>query len=169
MTVPSITDWLVLPEKPDPMPDFKSAIQWALALKSGQLVAYEADQLENLSAEVEKIKAVKPRKEGKGRWKPLSAYMAAGKEAAAKAARKKKVAAPKAPSPKPPPKTVHRRVKPVPVTPPAPQKKSFLSELSTFFTLLSALPLSRITPVFRAVLIDCNRFTDFGDIRFCAC
>ncbi|MDM8541732.1 DUF1566 domain-containing protein [Desulfococcaceae bacterium HSG9] len=156
---PEITDWLVLPEKPDPMPDFKSVIEWALALKSGQVKEYEADQIESPAAEVEKIKPVKPRKEGKGRWKPLSEYMAAGKAAAAKAARQRKAAVPEPPSPKPPPKTtVHRRVKPVPVTPPAPQKKSFLSKLATFFTLLLALSLNRIEAVFNTVLDAINSF-----------
>jgi len=143
-TSPEITDWLVLPEKPDPMPDFKSAIEWALALKSGQVKEYEADQIESPATKVEKIKALKPRKEGAGRWKALSEYMAAGKEAAAKAVRQRKAAVPEPPSPKPAPKTVRSRVKPVPVTPPAPQKKSFFSELVTFFTLLTALALSRI-------------------------
>ncbi|MDM8544703.1 SUMF1/EgtB/PvdO family nonheme iron enzyme [Desulfococcaceae bacterium HSG9] len=154
---PEITDWLVLPEKPDPMPDFKSVIEWALALKSGQVKEYEADQIESPAAEVEKIKPVKPRKEGKGRWKPLNDYIAAGKKAAAKAARQRKAAVPEPPSPKPPPKTVRSRVKPVPVTPPAPQKKSFLSKLVTFFTLLLALALSRIKsskPIFRNAIIS---------------
>jgi len=70
--------------------------------------------------------------------------MAAGKAAAAKAARQRKATPPRPTTPKPPPKTVHRRVKPVPVTPPAPQKKSFFSKLATFFMLLTALALSRI-------------------------
>ncbi|MDM8541729.1 SUMF1/EgtB/PvdO family nonheme iron enzyme [Desulfococcaceae bacterium HSG9] len=139
-----ITDWLVLPEKSDPMPDFKSVIEWALALKSGQVTEYEADQIESPAAEVEKIKPVKPRKPGKGRWKALSEYMAAGKAAAAKVARHRKSTTPRPTTPKPPPKTIRSRVKPVPVTPPAPQKKSFFSKLATFFTLLLALALSRI-------------------------
>jgi len=141
---PEISDWLVLPQNPDPMPDFESAIQWALALKSGQLAEYEADQIENPPAEVEKIKAVKSRKEDKGRWKPLSAYIAAGKAAAAKAALQRKEVTPRPKLSKIPPKTAQSRVKPIPVTPPAPKKKSFFTELATFFTLLSKLALNSV-------------------------
>ncbi|MDM8541733.1 SUMF1/EgtB/PvdO family nonheme iron enzyme [Desulfococcaceae bacterium HSG9] len=162
---PEITDWLVLPEKPDPMPDFKSVIEWALALKSGQVKEYEADQIESPAAEVEKIKAVKPRKEGAGRWKPLSEYMAAGKAAAAKVAQQRKATTPRPTTPKPPPKTVRSRVKPAPVTPPAPQKKSFFSKLVTFFTLLTALALSRIKLTFRFVVIAIALLT----FATCAC
>jgi len=120
---PEITDWLVIPEKPVPMPDFKSAIEWALSLQSDDVAAYEADEIESPPAEVAKIEAIKPRKPDQGHWKPLSAYITAGKAA----------------MPKSPTKTVHRRVKPAPVTPPAQPQKTFLSQAATFFMLLLLL------------------------------
>jgi len=112
-------------------------------------------QLETLKDEIYAL-AGEPRKEDAGRWKPLSAYMAAGKEAAAKAARQRKTAAPdrvrsaprkatlQPPSPKPRSKPVQRGVKAAPPIPPVSVKKSFNAQIATFFILLLSLLIRRI-------------------------